>query len=84
MVIVRIFKYETIYGNYIQGEGGGQSNVCTECLGKIVLHQELSVFSHLSQIGQPIEENVHSHCVENFEDLLKRYVGEGGVPVDFS
>ena len=31
--------------------------------------------------GQPIGGTVHSHCVENFEGLLKRYVGEGGVAV---
>ena len=33
--------------------------------------------------GQPIEAIVHLHCVENFQDLLQRYVGEGGVAVNF-
>ena len=33
--------------------------------------------------GQPIGATVHSHCVENFEGLLQRYVGEGGVAVNF-
>ena len=32
--------------------------------------------------GQPIRGTVQSYCVENFEGLLQRYVGEGGVAVN--
>ena len=36
-----------------------------------------------TNIGQhPIGVTVHSHCVESFEKLLQRYVGEGWVEVD--
>ena len=31
--------------------------------------------------GQPIGGTVHLHSVENFEGLLQRYVGDGGVAV---
>ena len=30
-----------------------------------------------AEFGQPIGVTVHSHCVESFENLLQRYVGEG-------
>ena len=35
-----------------------------------------------TDIGKPIEVIVHSHCVESFENLLQRYVGEGKVAAD--
>ena len=33
-------------------------------------------------VAQPIGVTVHSHCLENFEDLLQRHVGEELVAVD--
>ena len=42
---------------------------------------------HSTSIGckknyQPIGLTVHSHCVQSFENLLQRYVGEGGIAVN--
>ena len=63
---------------------------------KLCFFQEFSLICHLTlckhwsavgcteigQIGQPIGVTIHSHCVESYENLLQRYVGEGGVAVD--
>ena len=35
-----------------------------------------------SEKGEPIGVDVYSHCVENFENLLQRYKGEGRVAMD--
>ena len=35
-----------------------------------------------SENGEPIGVDVYSHCVENFENLLQRYKGEGRVAMD--
>ena len=58
-----------------------------------VFFQIISIFTpHLrqffaaigrSEIGQPIDETVHSHCVENFKDLMQKYVHMCGVKTIF-
>ena len=64
--------------------------VSTGCSGKIVFFPKKFVFFHLSLVsielqlvsseyGQLIGVTVHSYCLENFEDLLQRYVGGGFV-----
>ena len=35
-----------------------------------------------TEIGQPIGATVHLYCVDSFENLVQRYVGEGWVVVD--
>ena len=64
----------------------------TECsLNIVFFSQEFSKVCHLSLAStllllvvqkRLIGATVHSHCVKNFEGLLQRYVGEGGVAVN--
>ena len=38
--------------------------------------------TEIAQIGQPVGVTVHSRCLESFENLLQRHVGEAWVAVD--
>ena len=48
----------------------------------VILHWPPIGCTEIGQINQPMGVTVHSHRVENFENILQWYVGEKWVAVD--